>query len=649
MLTIFFQATTQDEIIPITTWYRGFFLEKRNEDTRQAFEMNANKRLEAIETQDDSAQVFLFLDDGLIYLTQKYNYDSALYAFLKGLEHAEKSSFVTGRVFSYLAIAKVFGETGSEAKSLELLERARSMASSKAEILIFVLSELGKVNASLDSINDAEENYQEVLTYAEQLRKPELKAEALFNLGNVLLKKQELEAALELLKEALAIHRKLGNRIEEGALLNNIGHAYYLTKNEERAYANFKAALEIFQSVEYKFGMADAYNNIGEWYYNQNKLTQALANFELAQVAGRASKRNEPVAKALDYLSLVHKASGNYKNALEYREQYIALMDFMSLEKGAKHMIEIESKSVIDATELKVQQLEIERIKKESELAEQKQKQKFLYAVLSLVAVVVVLVFYMYLMKRRSNKELKAINQTVETQNIQLQNLNATKDKFFSIIGHDLKGPLNSLTSFSNLLINYFDSLSKDEIQNLAKDLDKSLKNLYTLLNNLLEWARSQTGNIDFTKEKFDIVEVLQQNRDLLATQASIKELTILYEANKPIFISAHKQSITTVIRNLISNAIKFTPNGGVIKLEAIQNKDEVVVSVADTGVGMSNVVIEKLFKLDAKHSTLGTANEKGTGLGLILCKDFIEKNGGRVWVESEVGKGSIFYFSVCV
>src|SRR5690606_34373267 len=202
----------------------------------------------------------------------------------------------------------------------------------------------------------------------------------------------------------------------------------------------------------------------------------------------------------------------------------------------------------------------LERAKqdRERELAEQKRIQVYLYALLGLGIVIAGLILYLYLLKQRSNRQLQAINSQIEAQNVQLQTLNTTKDKFFSIIGHDLKGPLNSLTSFSNLLINHFDALSKEEIQNIAKDLDKSLKNLFALLNNLLEWARSQTGNIDFTASPINLSEVLEQNKELLGQQASAKDITILYEPAEIVMASAHMPSVTTVVRNLISNAIKF-------------------------------------------------------------------------------------------
>jgi signal transduction histidine kinase len=139
----------------------------------------------------------------------------------------------------------------------------------------------------------------------------------------------------------------------------------------------------------------------------------------------------------------------------------------------------------------------------------------------------------------------------------------------------------------------------------------------------------------------------LKENKELLCAQAQNKKIKILEDLKTTIPVRAHKHSLNTVVRNLISNAIKFTPEGGLIKLGLRQENGHVVVSVADTGVGMSSDAIAKLFRIDAKHTTKGTANEKGTGLGLILCKDFVEKNGGKLWVESEEGKGSVFYFTV--
>ena len=167
------------------------------------------------------------------------------------------------------------------------------------------------------------------------------------------------------------------------------------------------------------------------------------------------------------------------------------------------------------------------------------------------------------------------------------------------------------------------------------------------MLNNLLEWSRSQTGNIEFTPESFDISALIKESKGLLCTQAQNKRISILDDSNLSARVTAHRQSLSTVVRNLISNSIKFTPEGGLIKLATKQKKDHVVVSIADTGVGKSQEEIDKLFRIDSKHTTKGTADEKGTGLGLILCKDFVEKNGGRLWVESEEGKGSVFYFTV--
>ncbi len=646
---IFWNMTHAQETVPLTSWYRDFFSTTNSQSPELLKQQKQDELLAAVEIQDDSARVFVLLEMGLIELMRAYNYERAMDLFLRALSLADSSQNKAGQVFTYLSIAHVFEEVGNNDKGLQFLERAHeiSLQLNQPDVLALVLNASGKAYAATDQLDEAFERHEEVLRLKDQLKHVDMEAEALFNMARLYDIQKKYSDALNYYKQALTIRRQQRSRIEEGILLNEIGSLYQLMNNKERAYANYKAALEVFQAIDHKKGIAEAYNNIGSFYYDQKNYKQALANLELALAAGQSAQTKEAQKNSYDYLSMTFKELGDFKRALSYRELFIAMNDFMAKEDSDQKLVEAQSRYALGQKEEEIEKLEQTKRDRERELAEQKRLQQYLYALIGLGVIILLLMLYLYFLKRRSNRQLQFINQTIEEQNAQLQQLNATKDKFFSIIGHDIKGPLNSLTSFSNLLINHFEALTKEDIQTVARDLDKSLKNLFTLLNNLLEWARSQTGNIDFKPEVFDIIEVLSQNKELLQTQAAAKEITILHEQVSPMLIKANQQSITTVVRNLISNAIKFTPANGVIKLSAEQKVNEVIVSVADTGVGMSKDVLERLFRLDAKHSTPGTANEKGTGLGLILCKDFVEKNGGRLWVESEEGKGSVFYFSL--
>lgn len=235
----------------------------------------------------------------------------------------------------------------------------------------------------------------------------------------------------------------------------------------------------------------------------------------------------------------------------------------------------------------------------------------------------------------------------IKTQNEKLKQLNLTKDKFFSIIGHDLKNPISSLISFSNLLTNHIDRLSKEEIRTLAVEFDKTLKNSYNLLDNLLEWSRSQTEQIEYKPVNFDLRVIINENRELIAAQAISKNINIKADDIPRTIVYADKNCINTVLRNLISNAIKFTNKGGEVSISVDHDADSIIVSVSDNGVGMNKETVKKIFKIDNKHATLGTDKEKGTGLGLVLCKEFVEINKGKIWLKSEPGKGSTFYFSL--
>lgn len=252
---------------------------------------------------------------------------------------------------------------------------------------------------------------------------------------------------------------------------------------------------------------------------------------------------------------------------------------------------------------------------------------------------------------RKQNKELKELNigleAKVEERTIKLKELNATKDKFFSIIAHDLKNPFNTLMGFSELLLENMDMYNLEQIREYIAIIFETSRTSYSLLENLLDWSRSQTGRIKMEPKEIDISSLVALNIRLLESPARKKSILLQSNIEEKTFAFADKNMIETIVRNLISNAIKFTGEGGNITVEAERNGNVLQVCIVDTGIGIRSESIDKLFRIDQNISTKGTANESGTGLGLILCKEFIERNGGEIWVESEEGKGSQFYFTL--
>lgn len=240
--------------------------------------------------------------------------------------------------------------------------------------------------------------------------------------------------------------------------------------------------------------------------------------------------------------------------------------------------------------------------------------------------------------------ELVQLNAKLVESEERLIELNASKDKFFSIIAHDLKGPFQNLIGYSQLLVQEFENLSSEEVREMSVDLYNSAKNLYRLLENLLQWSRLQRGVIEFNPVEFEISLLVSQNFELFNNIAKEKNISLVSNVPDNLIVYADLNMINTVIRNLLSNAIKFTDFGGRVELNAVTINDNYVkIEVKDNGVGMSEDFVKNIFRIDAVKSTPGTNNEQGTGLGLILCKDFVNKNNGRISVESKLGEGTTF------
>jgi two-component system sensor histidine kinase/response regulator len=245
------------------------------------------------------------------------------------------------------------------------------------------------------------------------------------------------------------------------------------------------------------------------------------------------------------------------------------------------------------------------------------------------------------------------ITQNIQAQKVLKENeaklyqLNIDKDRFISILGHDLKNPFNNILGFSEVLIEDIRKLNTGEIEDIAKNINKSAKITNKLLEDILLWAKMQQGKIPFKPQNLSFTNICRDTLEILNHSASAKNVLVNCRAADQLNVFADIEMLKTVLRNLVSNAIKFTNNGGIVNITAKQDSENVTISVSDNGVGIPPQNLAKLFDISQVLTTTGTAEETGTGLGLLLCKEFVERHGGKIWAESVVGNGSEFLFTL--
>jgi PAS domain S-box-containing protein len=244
-------------------------------------------------------------------------------------------------------------------------------------------------------------------------------------------------------------------------------------------------------------------------------------------------------------------------------------------------------------------------------------------------------------------EKLAKLNEQLRESETELKKLNASKDKFFSIIAHDLRSPFSSLLGFSEFLEQDINELTSEEISTFAGKINESARNVFSLLENLLQWSRIQTGRMSFEPVLFNIANRITQCVNILSDNSFNKGIELICVVDPEIMVFADENMVTSVVQNLMGNAIKFTKPGGSITISSKESDDFVEFSVRDTGIGMKEEDVAKLFRIDVHHTTMGTNDEKGTGLGLILCNELITKNSGKMRVESKFGEGSKFYFTL--
>lgn len=248
-----------------------------------------------------------------------------------------------------------------------------------------------------------------------------------------------------------------------------------------------------------------------------------------------------------------------------------------------------------------------------------------------------------------SQHELKLLNERLSASENVLKLANDTKNKFFSIIAHDLKSPFSGFMGLSDMLANNMDKMKPEMIKTISKTMNEESQRIYNLLENLLEWSNTQIGLSDVNLVQIDLLELSTGAIETFLQNANLKNIKLNNNIQKNTLVFADNYMLNTVFRNLISNAIKFTRQNGQINISTIENTGNrtYTVVIEDNGIGMKETVLKHIFDIGSKHTSLGTANEKGSGLGLVLCKEFIEKMSGRIFVDSEYGQGTTFYFTL--
>jgi len=554
---------------------------------------------------------------------------------------------------------------------------------------------IGQTHSRRNQVAEAISCYQKSIDIADSVNNRTIVCRALANIGWCMFDLEDYFRAIDYFKRALSFQSELGNQDPYFITLQiNIGQTYLANKRlpEAEQYLNRVLTHDPAKIPNYGYLL----NMLSALRIDQQRYAVADS------VLNKAWHLIDPLPDRIDkadnryYLAKLRLIQGNVQQAFDYAEEayrdYLQIGSKSDMERICILLSEIESKrgrtqqalSYLLKSNVLRDTVHNSRAKyseylfnsreqarktllqeKDKELLQaEKRNQQILGIGLLFIFVSIIAGLLFFVWQRQQNyKKLLVLNEelsvlngelakkeaAIANQNSLLREMNDSKDKLFSIIGHDLRSPINSLIGLMDLWSNHYDDLTPDERQRYLGDLSRSVKNLNNLTGNLLEWSFAQTNTLKFTPEIFDIAQALRESEELFKDLAQVKKITVINETETGLLVWAHPHSIKTVIRNLLSNAIKFTREGGQVTLRAEPLDGFMKVVVIDNGVGIKEKMLSSLFKIGDNRSTPGTANEKGSGLGLLLCKEFVERNGGTIEVETEVGKGSVFCFTVPV
>lgn len=527
---------------------------------------------------------------------KKGNFASAVHYFIDALKLYESIKDTAGMVSTYQKLGIIDEQSNNLNKALEYYRIASNLAKSSPQAasaidlynnIAIVYGKKGIYDTALNYINEG-------LKHAEGPRFAAIRVNLLMNKGIVYNKLHDNAKAMQYLNSAVNLSRASGAPDDEARLLVNIASVIGDSNPQ--------------QGIDY--------------------LKEAL-------MITRANGFKELQSEVLGAMVEHYKAMGNYKDALEAQRQSFELQDSILNVENTKAIANLEATYELEKSKSVVKELELENHKKALQ-------RDIIFFVAAAVLVILIIVILYFVKTQRLNKELILQRQ-------ELERLNAIKDKIFSIIGHDLRTPMNSILGMLEILELDHSLIEEQDLNDLLLRLKIQSETSIDTLDKLLMWGQAQIKGVRLEQIAFNPYPVIEKNISLLKDAALQKQIILADNVSQTASVYADPTHFDFVIRNLLSNAIKFTHEGGKVEVSSCKSEAApgfMVFAVKDNGTGMSKEMQAHIFEMH-NLSKRGTAQEKGTGIGLMLCKQFVEENGGKLWVESEIGNGSTFYFSM--
>ena len=627
-----------DILIGLSELYQFVAFSKSKEYSEQALKLANEKNLRRAKIRANENIGSLYTISGDYTTALKYD-NQALQLSLA----SHDSSFISR---DYNNIADDYYDLGEYDEAYFYFTTSYQMASAMKDSLRMavtlhnvgrVFKELGQYDRALNHLNLSKKISARIKDYIGI-------AYADDEIGDVLLRQNKYDEALKSLLLSLKSTKEQKEYILEPRTQAKIANVFMHKADYAAALAYYDSANAFYAKTGNMFGIAEVLLGRGRVYMQQKKYDDAQKMMERSAAIAQEINARVLEIQCYNTLSTLLEMKGEYKKSLKYFQQFKQLEDSLFSQETQEKLLKDQVRFETQSKDSQIAALNLRQTAQEDELKKQEFVRNILVVVMALSGILLVTVYRSGRRRKQINMLLLRHQEEMEKRSEELERLNQVKDKFFSIISHDLRSPINALAGMLNLMDK--GAVSPEDMPKHIRELKARFNHTRTLLNNLLDWTLLRMDKLNLSASKIELHKIVDENIQLLG---SIQDKQIELVNNVPNDAVGYADSNTTnlVIRNLMTNAIKFTNDGGQVTIAAEERGPQWVFSVKDNGIGMTPDVLKILFDKTAPYTTRGTANEKGTGLGLILCKEFVEKNGGKIWVESTEGVGSTFWFTL--